>query len=122
MGLQKLHTLSRNKPFEYKYADGEEIIVYPSDNEGASQRQHALVITHFEQKLVRDTIKSCGSITIGATRDHPPDGSLGATLKDHGCSPQILSYLPAILVTEKFCMPSKNGNVLALTFNSTAAP
>jgi hypothetical protein len=117
MSLKTLHTLSQNKAFEYKYADSEEIIVYPSDEEGHAQPKYALVITRFEQQLVRDNIKTAGTIIVGASRDKPPRGSLGAALKAHGCSPQILSYLSAILVAEKYCLPSKIGNALALRFS-----
>jgi hypothetical protein len=121
MPLQLLHTLAQNKAFEYKYADNEEIIVYPSDDDGHPQRKYAIVITSFEQQLVRDTIKRTGSITVGASRDKPPAGSLGAALKAQGCTPQILSYLSAILVREKYCDQSKHGNALALAFHKTAS-
>jgi hypothetical protein len=120
MPLQTLHTLSHNKAFDYKYADGEEIIVYPSDDDGHAQKTYPIVITRFEQQLVKDGIRGAGTITIGASRDKPPKGSLGTALKAHGCSPQILSYLSAILVSEKHCAPSKHGNTLALTFNKNA--
>jgi hypothetical protein len=115
--LQTLHTLSQNKAFEFKYADGEEIIVYPSDDDGQPQKKYAIAVTRFEQQLVRDSIKEAGTITIGASRDKPPRGSLGAALKAQGCSPQILSYLSAVLVSERYCAPSKHGNSLALAFN-----
>ena len=122
MPLQTLQTLSQNKAFEYKYADGEEVIVYPSDDDGQPQKKYAIAITLFEQQLVRDAIRDAGTITIGASRDKPPAGSLGAALKAHGCSPQILSYLCAVLVRERYCVPSKQGNTLALVFNRNAAP
>jgi hypothetical protein len=121
MPLKTLRTLSHDKPFEYKYVDDEEIIVYPSDNDYNSQREYAIVITSFEQQLVRNGIREAATITIGASRDNPPKGSLGATLKDHGCSPQILSYLSAILVSEEYCVPLKHGNTLAVAFNKIAS-
>src|ERR1017187_9445920 len=34
MPLQTLRTISRNKPVDFKYVDGEEIIVYSSDDDG----------------------------------------------------------------------------------------
>jgi hypothetical protein len=80
MPLQTLHTLSQNKAFQFKYADGQEIIVYPSDDDGQPQEKYAMVITRFEQQLVRDGIRNAGSIMIGASRDKPPKGSLGALL------------------------------------------
>ena len=122
MPLHTLQTLSRNKAFEYKYADGEEIIVYPSDDDSQPQRKYAIAITPFEQQLVRDSIRDAGTIKIGASRDKPPRGSLGATLKAHGCSPQILSYLSAVLVNERYCVPSRHGNTLALEFIRNAVP
>ena len=51
MPLQTLHTLSHNKPVEYKYVVGGEIIVYPSDDDGKPQAIYALVITVFDQRL-----------------------------------------------------------------------
>ena len=120
MPLQSLQTLASGKAFEYKYVDAEEIIVYTSDDQGRSQKRHAIVITSFEQEIVRDAIKSAGVITVGASRDKPPKGSLGAMLKAQGASPQILSYLCSILVQEKFCLQSKHGNALAVTYIKTA--
>ena len=114
MPLQTLDTLSQNKASQFTYADGDEVIVYPSDDNGQSQEKYAIVITRFEQQLVRDSIRDAGSITIGASRDKPLKGSLGAILKTHG---RVLSYLAAILVEEKYCVPTKHGNVLALAFN-----
>jgi hypothetical protein len=43
-------------------------------------------------------------------------------LKARGCSPQISTYLSAILVRQKFCIPSKHGKASALEFNKTALP
>jgi hypothetical protein len=120
MPLKTLHTLAQNKPFEYKYVDGSEIIVYPSDDESNAQTKYAIAITNFELQLVKNRVKDSGSIVVGASRDKPPKGSLGAMLKTHGCSPQILSYLSAILVAENFCMPIKQRAALALSFNKTA--
>ncbi len=96
--LQTIRTISRAKPFDFKYADGEEIIVYPSDGNKLPHRRHAIVITVFEQQVVRDRIRDAGTVAIGASRDKPADGSLGELLKQHGSSPQILSYLSAILI------------------------
>jgi hypothetical protein len=117
MPLQTLYTLSRNKPFDYKYADGEEIVVYPSDGEHQPQRKYALVITPFEQQLVRETLRKAGTIVVGPSRDKPPEGSLGHLLRSHGSTPQILSYLSAILVNEKYCKTALQGNALALSFS-----
>src|SRR5579872_731572 len=118
MPLRRLHTLAQDKPFEFKYADGEEIIVYPSADDGRPQNKYAMVITRFEQQLVRDGIRNAGTITIGASRDKPPLGSLGALLKANGRVPQALSYLAAILVEERYCTPAKKGGALALAFNN----
>jgi hypothetical protein len=99
-----------------KYADGEEILVYPSDKDDHPQRKSAVVITKFEQQLIKDCIKQAGTIVIGASRDKPPKGSLGAILKTNGCSPQLLSYLSAILVHNGYCTPKTTGNTLMLSF------
>jgi hypothetical protein len=121
MQLSMLHTLSHSKPFEYKYVDGGEIIVYPSDDDRQPQREYALVITRFEQELVRNAIKEAGRIVVGASRDNPPDRSLGALLRARGRVPQILSYLSAILAKEGFCTPSRNRNTLELVHNTATS-
>ena len=114
MPLQTLRTISRNKPVDFKYVDGEEIIVYSSDDDGRPQREHAIVITRFEQQIVKDRIHDAGVVVVGASRDRPPRGSLGELLKQHDSSPQILSYFSAILVHEGYCSPLWQINVLAL--------
>jgi hypothetical protein len=116
MLLQSLRTISRGKPFDFKYADGEEIVVYPSDEHKLPQRQHAIVITAFEQGIVKDRIRDAGLVVIGASRDKPPGGSLGELLKQHGSSPQILSYLSAILVRQGYCTAAWQGAALMLKF------
>ena len=121
MALKRLHTLAQNKPFDYKYVEGGEIIVYPSDDDRNPQSRYGLLITHFEQGLVRDYIRTAGTVVIGASRDNPPPGSLGAILREHQSVPQILSYLSAILVDESFCTPVCVGNRLALSFNAVTA-
>lgn len=121
MPLKSLHTLSHNKEFDYKYVDGDEIIVYPSDDDGKPQRKYAIAITRFEQQLVRDCIRDASTVTIGASRDQPPKGSLGAALKAEGRSPQILSYLSAIFVSEHYCVPSRSGSARALSFKHNDA-
>jgi len=114
MPLQTLRTISRNKPFDFKYADGEEIIVYSSDDDGRPQREHAIVITGFEQQIVKNRIHDAGIVVVGASRDRPPKGSLGELLKQHDSSPQILSYFSAILVHQGYCSPTWQVSVLAL--------
>ena len=114
MPLQTLRTISRNKPFDFKYADGEEIIVYSSSDDGRPQRGHAIVITRLEQQIVKDRIHDAGVVVVGASRDRPPRGSLGELLKQQDSSPQILSYLSAILVHEGYCSPIWQTGVLAL--------
>jgi hypothetical protein len=114
MPLQTLRTISRNKPFDFKYADGEEIIVYSSDDAGQPQREHAIVITRFEQQIVKDRIHDARVVVVGASRDRPPRGSLGELLKQHDSSPQILSYFSAILVHEGYCSPTWHISVLAM--------
>jgi hypothetical protein len=120
MLLQTLNTLAQGKAFEYKYADSEELVVYPSDSDGQPQKKHAYIVTRFEQEIVRDRIRQAGTITVGASRDNPPAGSLGAALKAQGCSPQVLSYLSAVLVFEQFCTEARQGNSIALRVNRVA--
>jgi hypothetical protein len=69
---------------------------------GGRKTEHAIVITRFEQQIVKDRIHDAGVVVAGASRDRPPIGSLGELLKQHDSSPQILSYFSAILVREGF--------------------
>jgi len=64
---------------------------------GGPQREQAIVITGFEQQIVKDRIHDARIVVVGASRDKPPKGSLGELLKQHDSSPQILSYFSEIL-------------------------
>jgi hypothetical protein len=101
--MRRLRTLSEEKPFEYLVTCNEEIIVYPSDVDREPQRTYALVITPFVVQFVKERIRGTRRMVVGASRDKPPIGSLGAQLKEQGIPPQHLSYLSAILVEQGFC-------------------
>lgn len=120
--LQTIHTLSHRKPFAYKHVYGGEIIVYPSGDDGESQDKYVLVITSFEQRLIREHLQRVGMALIGASRDNPPDGSLGQLLKRNGLTPQHLSYHSAILVHEGFCMVALRGKGVALSLITDRLP
>lgn len=104
--MDRLRTLT-GRQFQYKGTSDGEIIVYPSDKDGNPQSRSAIVITPHTVRLVKRAIKKATTIKMGASRDRPPTGSLGALLKEQKQSPQQLSYLIPILVDEGFCSASR---------------
>ncbi|MEK7407814.1 MAG: cupin domain-containing protein [Acidobacteriota bacterium] len=114
-------TLSEEKPFEWRMLPAGEIIVYPSDADGQVQRKEALVITPEIISSVRSKIQASGRIVVGASRDKPPLGSLGAYLRQKRLAPQLLSYLSAILVTRGSCDYEKEGKRIILKARPASA-
>jgi hypothetical protein len=111
--MKELTTLTGN-PFQYKrHADGE-LIVYPPDEKGNVQDKSAIVITPFTIGLVKDAIRKVARIKMGASRDAPPPGSLGALIKQQKQSPQQLSYLIPILVAEGSCRVEREGKAFVM--------
>lgn len=104
------------KPFRFKVIDGEEIIVYYSTDKDLPQDRFALAITRFVVELVKEEIRSKSPILMGASRDAPPQGSLGYLLKGHGQTPQQLSYLVPILERQGYCWVSKQGRGYMVTY------
>lgn len=102
-------TTFKGRQFSYKKHPDGEIIVYPRASDGGMQNEYALVITPFVIKLVKDAISTQKSIAMGASRDAPLPGSLGARIKLHKQTPQQLSYLLPILESEGFCVRSQQG-------------
>ena len=102
-------------PFQYKRHPDGEIIVY-SSRDGELQNESAIVITPFTINLVKQAIKDSKEIRMGASRDKPPAGSLGALLKDKKQSPQQLSYLIPILKEEGFCYWVKDGQAVIVRY------
>ena len=114
--MRELTTLT-GKSFRFKGDLREELIVYPSDGEGMAQEKFALAITPFIIKLVKSVIKEKGEILMGASRDNPPKNSLGAVLKEHGQTPQQLSYLIPVLIETGFCEYAKDGKAFKIIYN-----
>ena len=106
--MKKLSTLT-GREFQYKEHPDKELIIYPPDGEGTLQNKSAIVITPFTINLVKDAIKNTEEIAMGASRDNPPQNSLGAIIKKERQSPQQLSYLIPILIDEGFCDCRKIG-------------
>jgi hypothetical protein len=104
------------KYFQYKGDLGQEIIIYPSDKEGNPQYKFALVITPFTINLIKSAIKTKSEILMGASRDKPPQGSLGALLKIEEQTPQQLSYLIPILKETGFCSFEKEGHAFIIKY------
>lgn len=116
----KTMTTPSGKPFRYKECPGGELIVYPSDEDGRHQEKAALVITPYTINLVVRAIRDPGRILMGASRDNPPDNSLGKLLKDVNQSPQQLSYLAAILAARGYCLIEKEGRAFVLAVSVPA--
>jgi hypothetical protein len=113
--MREIRTPS-GKPFRFKKCDGGEIIVYASDKKRKHQDKDAIIITPYTVKQVCDAIKNKVRIRMGASRDLPPESSLGAILRKDKQSPQQLSYLTAILESEGFCRIEKEGKAFVIVF------
>jgi len=113
--MKKLETLS-GKTFYFKSIAKEEFIIYPSDKEGNKQEKFAIAITPYIINLVKAEIKRKRQVHMGASRDNPPENSLGALLKREGQTPQQLSYLIPILIDEGFCFFAKEGKAFMINY------
>lgn len=113
--MKKLRTLNR-KSFKYKSCDRGELIIYPSDKRGNEQEKFALAITPYTVNLIKSAIKRKRQIFMGASRDNPPEDSLGALLKNERQTPQQLSYLIPILINEGFCEYTKKGKAFIIKY------
>ena len=105
---------STGRRFLFKGCLGEEFIVYPSDKTNTPQEQYAIAITPWTVNLVLDAIRERGRVLMGASRDKPPHGSLGALLKESRQSPQQLSYLVPILSDLGFCEIAFEGKAVVV--------
>lgn len=101
-------------PFRYKTHPDGELVVYPPDGNGDLQDKSAIVITPFTVGLVKDAIRGAARIKMGASRDAPPRGSLGALIKQQKQSPQQLSYLIPVLVDEGVCRVERDGKAFVI--------
>lgn len=110
---KEMRTLT-GSPFRYKTHPDGELVVYPPDGNGDLQDKSAIVITPFTVELVKQAIREAASVRMGASRDAPPPGSLGALIKQHKQSPQQLSYLIPILVAEGVCCAERDGNAFVV--------
>jgi len=111
--MKKLSTLTGSL-FRYKMHPDGEFIVYPPDGNGSLQDRSAIVITPFTVVLVKDAIRGAERIKMGASRDAPSPGSLGALIKQQKQSPQQLSYLIPILVAEGICRVERDGKAFVV--------
>ena len=111
--MKELATLTGNS-FRYKRHTDGELIVYPADEKGNLQDKSAIVITPFTVGLVKDAIREAARIKMGASRDAPPRGSLGALIKQQKQSPQQLSYLIPVLVDEGVCRVERDGKAFVI--------
>jgi len=111
--MKELRTLTGSS-FRYKTHPDGELIVYPPDESGNLQDKSAIVITPFTIGLVKDAIRAAAKIRMGASRDAPPPGSLGALIKQQKQSPQQLSYLIPLLVAEGICRVERDGKAFVI--------
>jgi hypothetical protein len=58
---------------------------------------------------------------MGASRDMPPVGSLGAALLKLGQSPQQLSYLIPILVEQGYCSTTRDGKAFVVLYPGSSS-
>jgi len=57
-------------------------------------------------RMIRGEIERRSPVLMGACRDHPKKDSIGETLLNNGCSPQVSSYVIPLLIEEGFCKAS----------------
>jgi hypothetical protein len=111
--VKRLKTLTGHE-FQYKEHPDNDLIIYPPDENGNLQEKSAIVITLFTQNLVMETIRSNSEILMGASRDDPPENSLGFLIKEEKQSPQQLSYLIPILIEKGSCNFEKRGKAFVI--------
>lgn len=58
--------------------------------------------------LIKSEIVNRSPILMGACRDNPTKGSIGAVLEMNRYSPQYLSYVIPLLVEDGFCKASES--------------
>ena len=118
--MHQSHTFTR-RPFQHKRHPDGEIIVYPPESRRTLQTRSAIVITPYTIELVKSAIRKAGRIKMGASRDKPPDGSLGAVVKAEKQSPQQLSYLIPILVEDGFCRTTHQGSACVVIYRGESS-
>jgi len=72
-----------------------------------SFRNSAMNITPQVVKTIRHEITTRSPVLMGANRKPLVANSVGETLYEkHGISPQVMSYVPPLLIAEGFCTAS----------------
>ena len=112
--MKQLKTVKAHRFQFIRYSDGH-IIVYPPRNR-EPQQEYALAITPFTVDLVKDAIRRQSGLAMGAMRDKPKERSLGELLKEHGQTPQQLSYLVPILKSDGYCDTEKRGGAFYVRY------
>ena len=92
--MQILRTWGRRSEFGYSgcVATGTEIHYGKDSHRLISREQYAALLAHFQGQVV----------DIGASRGHPPAGSLGAWLKQNVTRSAIATYVGPILLHEDY--------------------
>lgn len=90
-----IHTLSDGAAFQYEgsLANGLHFWV------GAA-KAHDFVSAELLERLVGHFRAQTGPVAVGASRNKPPAGSLGAWLIEHRGGRQLASYVAAVLVEQ----------------------
>jgi len=98
------------KRFYYEGSISEDLIVYPTDRSGVKRSGTKVPIPSQVIDFIRAEIREGGEIAMGACRDSPSPGSLGAKLlRQQRKSPQLLSYMIPLLIEEGYCTCLKEG-------------
>lgn len=91
------------KPFEYEGSLTRGLTVF-FESSGT-----ALTIKPRTVEIIRREIATRSPVLMGANRQPLVQNSVGETLyRDHGISPQVMSYVLPLLVEEGFCTVSNS--------------
>ena len=103
------------RPFEYNGNINNSLIVYPLDDDG-NRTGTRIKIDSEVINLVKDRIRECNRIKMGACRDNPAPNSLGEMLQQHGKSPQLLSYILPLLEEDGFLAHERVSNAIWINY------
>lgn len=90
-----IHTLSSGTPFQYEGSLAKGFHFWIGANE-----THDFVAAELLERLFGHFRAQTEPVAVGASRDNPPAGSLGAWLIEHRPGRQLASYVAAVLVEE----------------------
>ncbi|WP_410803438.1 hypothetical protein [Paraburkholderia sp. SIMBA_053] len=94
-----IHTLSNRAPFQYEgsLAAGFHFWI-------GADGTHEFVAPELLERLIGHFRAQAGPVAVGASRDNPPAGSIGAWLIENRPGRQLASYVAAALVEERIAV------------------